>query len=77
MDYTPNGFQHPNRMRHSPDGMPPPMHPRKPQGSAMPLAMAWFEDQALGEIYAPDKALAAGTLFPELDKPWLVRNGGR
>jgi len=43
----------------------------------MPLAMAWFEDQALGEIYAPDKALAAGTLFPELDKPWLVRNGGR
>ncbi len=30
--------------------------------------------QQLTAVYEPDKALERGTLFPELDKPWI---GGR
>lgn len=38
----------------------------------MPLAMAWFEDQKYGSTYEPENAMERGTLFPELDKPWLA-----
>ena len=43
----------------------------------MPLAMAWFEYQTLGEVYPAEEAFARGTLFPELDKPWLAAKGVR
>ena len=38
----------------------------------LPLAMAWFGDQKYGTTYNPEDALERGTLFPELDKPWLA-----
>lgn len=44
---------------------------------SMPLAMAWFQDQSIGNIYTPEYALERGTLFPELDMPWLAQKGGR
>lgn len=47
------------------------------QNGRLPLAMAWFGDQEFGETYEPKYALKAGTLFPELNKPWLAGNGGR
>ena len=41
-------------------------------GCDLPLAMAWFEDQKYGTTYNPEDALRRGTLFPDLDKPWLA-----
>ena len=48
--------------------MPAPM----PAAMNLPLAMAWFGDQPYGATYGPEKALAQGTLFPDLDMPWLA-----
>lgn len=39
----------------------------------LPLAMAYVPMQHFGATYAPEAALAKGTLFPELDKPFLGR----
>jgi hypothetical protein len=39
-----------------------------------PLAMAYVPFQKIHYVYDPDSALMQGTLFPELDKPFL---GGR
>lgn len=41
-----------------------------------PLAMAYVPMQTLVNIYEPANALMRGTLFPELDKPWLPKEGG-
>ena len=40
------------------------------------LAMSYVPMQALRSAYAPEEALAAGTLFPELDKPFQGGKGG-
>ena len=37
------------------------------------LAIAYVRWQNLGEVYEVEKALAQGTLFPELDKPFYGR----
>lgn len=37
------------------------------------LAMAYVPWQHYKETYDPDKALEVGTIFPELDKPFLGR----
>lgn len=37
----------------------------------MALAMAYVPYQEWGDIYEVDMALARGTLFPELDKPFI------
>ncbi len=39
-----------------------------------PVGMAYVPMQTWGPIYEPGKALCQGTLFPDLDKPFL---GGR
>lgn len=39
-----------------------------------PIGMAYVPMQTWGPLYDPQKALCQGTLFPELDKPFL---GGR
>ena len=39
--------------------------------SGLPLAMAYVPMQKWNETYEPAMALARGTLFPELDKPFL------
>lgn len=39
------------------------------------LAMAYVPWQHFNDVYEPDKALLVGTIFPELDKPFLA--GGR
>ena len=50
-------------------------------GSISPLpvdpqvAMAYIPFQQLGSVYTAEKALDAGTLFPELDKPFYGRRG--
>ncbi len=36
------------------------------------LAMAYVRFQVLGSTYAPQQALMRGTLFPEMDKPFLA-----
>lgn len=42
-----------------------------------PLAMAYVRKQSWRRIYKPDVALARGTLFNELDKPFSgVGRGG-
>ena len=42
---------------------------------AWPLAMAYVPWQSFRETYEPEDALRAGTVFPELDLPFL--GGGR
>lgn len=41
------------------------------------LAMAYVPWQQFNETYEPAKALKTGTIFPELDKPFLGRKGVR
>ncbi|MCI8387420.1 MAG: spore coat associated protein CotJA [Clostridiales bacterium] len=38
-----------------------------------PVAMAYVPWQRLDKMYPPETALARGTLFPELDKPFMGR----
>lgn len=42
-----------------------------------PLAMAYVPWQTWNQVYAFDKALTVGTLFPELDKPFIGREACR
>ena len=39
------------------------------------LAMAYVPMQEYGLLYDQDDALEAGTLFPDLDKPFLGKKG--
>ncbi|UMZ01938.1 spore coat associated protein CotJA [Roseburia rectibacter] len=39
--------------------------------------MAYVPWQQFSSVYEPDRALSAGTIFPELDKPFLAAKGGR
>ncbi len=39
-------------------------------------AMAYVPFQQFGTIYPPDKGIERGTIFPELDKPFLGGRGG-
>ena len=70
--YAPHHAAHPMQQQ------PMPSADRRAQPSAtmecqnLPLAMAWFADQKFGSIYDPETAMERGTLFPELDKPWLA-----
>ena len=43
----------------------------------MALAMAYVPWQYMNQTYDPEKALMAGTIFPELDKKFTGRAGGR
>ena len=40
------------------------------------VAMAYVPFQQWGDVYEPERALDAGTLFPDLDKPFYGRRGG-
>ena len=42
-----------------------------------PVGMAYVPMQTWGALYDPQKALAQGTLFPQLDKPFLGGRGTR
>lgn len=54
------------------DRLPDPLFP-----AGTPLAMAYVPMQRLENVYEPAHALLHGTLYPELDKPWLPKEGGR
>lgn len=41
----------------------------------MPVAMAYVPWQRFGRLYELDKALQTGTIFAELDKPFLGKGG--
>lgn len=40
------------------------------------VAMAYVPWQNFTTVYEPDRALTVGTIFPELDKPFLAARGG-
>lgn len=40
-----------------------------------PIAMAYVPWQHFNSVYEPDKALMCGTIFPELNKPFLGKRG--
>ena len=44
--------------------------------SGMPLAMAYVPMQQFQSIYELDEALQNGTVFPELNKPFMGWKGG-
>lgn len=39
------------------------------------VGMAYVPWQHLNTVYEAEKGFARGTIFPELDKPWLVGGG--
>ena len=39
------------------------------------LTMAFVNMQPMGDVYSPESALRAGTLFPDIDKPFRI--GGK
>ena len=43
-----------------------------PDGQPMVLAMAYVPMQVLNTLYDPEEGFCQGTIFPELNKPWLV-----
>lgn len=45
-------------------------------GQSLALAMAYVPMQCLKNAYSLEDALYAGTLFPELDKPFTGVKGG-
>lgn len=46
-----------------------------PFPSKTPEAMAYVPFQQFGTMYPPEKGLQTGTIFPELDKPFLGAGG--
>ena len=42
-----------------------------------PIAMGYVPWQNLKKVYEPAQALRAGTLFPELEKPFMARDMAR
>lgn len=40
------------------------------------VAMAYVPWQTFHKTYEPQRALKAGTIFPELDKPFIGKSGG-
>lgn len=47
----------------------------RPGFDRMPIAMAYVPWQRFTRTYDPDKALMAGTIFPELNKPFTGKGG--
>ncbi len=43
----------------------------------MVVAMAYVPWQTFGTVFTPEEAFCHGTLFPELDKPFLAGGGCR
>ena len=43
-----------------------------PDGQPMVLALAYVPMQVLNTLYDPEEGFCQGTIFPELNKPWLV-----
>ncbi len=41
-----------------------------------PVAMAYVPDQQMDSVYEPAYALQAGTIFPQLCKPFCGKRGG-
>ncbi len=48
-----------------------------PKDTSMPIAMAYVPWQMWRDIYDAEKALHRGTIFQELDKPFLGAGGCR
>ena len=42
-----------------------------PFPQSTPVAMAYIPFQQFGQLYPPEKGLKRGTIFPDLDKPFL------
>ena len=56
-------------------GMLPPNEGAEPIKNAV-LAMAYVPLQSLIVVYTEEDALCQGTLFPDLDKPFVVKGFG-
>ena len=43
-----------------------------PDGQPMVVGMAYVPMQVLNTVYEPEEGFCIGTIFPELNKPWLA-----
>ena len=50
--------------------------PNTPLPEDLSLAMAYIPFQTYGDVFPAEKALEAGTLFPDLDTPFYSKRGG-
>ncbi|MFO7160321.1 MAG: spore coat associated protein CotJA [[Clostridium] cellulosi] len=62
-----------------PDDVFSQMYPLQPDRSAFPaqtpIGMAYVPFQQLTAIYDENTGFKAGTIFPDLDKPWIGSGG--
>ena len=72
-NYRPNAMPY-NHCRPMP--VPAPM-PRRDSWNDMSLAMAYVPWQVWRDIYDAEKGFCKGTIFQELDKPFLGKGGVR
>ena len=49
---------------------------RNPENPEYVVGMAYVPWQYFDQVYETDKALEIGTIFPELDKPFLAEGRG-
>ena len=47
----------------------------QPDGGGQTPALAFVPSQVFGEVYEPEAGFPRGTLFPDLDKPFLAAGG--
>ncbi|HEX2938565.1 MAG TPA: spore coat associated protein CotJA [Ruminiclostridium sp.] len=62
-----------------PDDVFSQMYPMQPDKTAFPaqtpIAMAYVPFQQLSAVYDENAGFKIGTIFPDLDKPWLDGGG--
>lgn len=69
-DMQPSGVVSPAGIR--PDTCQPSAVPCTIESANMPIAMAYVPWQQWRQTYPMDKALSRGTIFPELDLPFVM-----
>lgn len=50
--------------------------PDFPRSTDMVVGMAYVPWQDLDMVYEPEDGFCQGTIFPELDKPWMIGGCG-
>lgn len=73
--YNPGMSQRPQTGRQPMPRRCPNHTPARDPLAGMAVAMAYVPWQYMNETYEPDKALQCGTIFPELNKPFLGKGG--
>lgn len=59
-------------MQENPGGRRGPAHPACSDAEEFPIGMAYVPWQTFRDLYCYEKALCVGSIFQELDKPFVI-----